>query len=337
MHVLVTGGGGYIGAHTVWLLVDYGYKVSVIDRKPMERALALPPGTRYVRGDMRDVRGLCAELDRVDAVMHFAANSLVGESVVQPRKYFEENLLAGLALLGWCVDRGVTRFVLSSTAAVYGEPQEVPIPESHPLTPTNPYGVTKVALESALQWYGQAYGLRSICLRYFNAAGAHESGRIGEDHEPETHLIPRVLRYALGLESSLTVFGTDYPTPDGTAIRDYVHVMDLAEAHLLGLKALDEGVLGAFNLGSQRGYSVMEVIAAAEAIIGRRLNPEYGPRRPGDPAILVADSERARRELGWQPQFEDLHSIVASAWKWHSRYLGKHMTGQRHCNCSFCY
>ncbi|MCR4418640.1 MAG: UDP-glucose 4-epimerase GalE [Clostridia bacterium] len=323
MRVLVTGGAGYIGSHTVKELLQEGYEVTVLDNLSRgHRAVArLLPGARFVWGDIDD-RELVRELaQEVEAVLHFAAFSLVGESVSNPALYYENNVQKGLSLLRAVCEAGVRYFVFSSTAAVYGEPQQVPIEEDHSLVPTNPYGATKLALEEALRWYGAAYGVRYISLRYFNAAGADPEGDLGEDHRPETHLIPLVLQAALGVRSEVTIFGTDYPTPDGTCVRDYVHVSDLAAAHVLALKALEEGHPSAvYNLGSGRGFSVREVIEAARRVTGRDFPVVEGPRRPGDPAVLVASSRRIRQEVGWSPRHGDLEAIIRTAWAWHRRY-----------------
>jgi UDP-glucose 4-epimerase len=276
-----------------------------------------------VRGDTSD-RELLQELlagDGIEAVLHFAASSLVGESVRSPSEYYRNNLVKGLSLLDSMVNAGVRSLVFSSTAAVYGEPREVPIPEEHGTVPTNPYGATKLALEGALRWYGEAYGLRYASLRYFNAAGADPAGDLGEDHDPETHLIPLVLRVALGLMPHLNVFGTDYPTPDGTCIRDYIHVSDLADAHVLALEALASGAASTvYNLGNGSGYSVLEVIRAAEEVVGKPIPVQYAARRSGDPAALVAGSEKIKRGLGWRPRFESLHTMIETAWRWHSSH-----------------
>lgn len=320
MNILVTGGAGYIGSHTVLELINRNHRVVVLDNLSKGHRAALG-GVELVQGDTSDTV-LLKELfkkHRIEAVVHFAASSLVGESVRQPADYYHNNVVKGLALLDAMAESGVQCLVFSSTAAVYGEPVEVPIPEEHPTVPTNPYGATKLALEGAMGWYGRAYGLRCASLRYFNAAGADPSGEIGEDHDPETHLIPLVLKSAMGLIPHLEIYGTDYPTPDGTCLRDYIHVSDLAAAHALALDALASGTPSAvYNLGNGNGYSVLEVIKTAEEVVGRPIKVKYGPRRPGDPAALVASSRRIMDELGWQPRFADLKTIIETAWRWHS-------------------
>lgn len=319
MNILVTGGAGYIGSHTVRELVAGDHRVIVLDNLSRGHRAAVG-GTLLVRGDTSDTR-LMEELfkkHKIEAVMHFAASSQVGESVRHPSGYYHNNVVKGLALLDAMVQAGVPYLVFSSTAAVYGEPEEVPITEEHPTLPTNPYGATKLALESAMRWYSDAYSLRFTSLRYFNAAGADPAGDIGEDHDPETHLIPLVLRVALGNLPHLEVFGADYPTPDGTCIRDYVHVNDLAAAHVLALdKMASGGPSAVYNLGNGSGYSVLEVIKAAGEVTAKPVKVKFGARRPGDPAVLVAGSQKIKDELGWEPRFVDLRSIVDTAWRWH--------------------
>ncbi len=319
MNILVTGGAGYIGSHTVRELVKSGHQVLAYDNLTKGHRAAVH-GVGLAQGDTGDsamLKKLFYEY-KIEAVMHFAASSLVCESVRRPTEYYHNNVVKGLALLDAMVESEVKLLVFSSTAAVYGEPVEVPIPEDHPCLPTNPYGSTKLAIEGAMRWYGQAYGLRYASLRYFNAAGAHPAGDMGEDHDPETHLVPLVLKAALGLLPGLEVFGTDYPTPDGTCVRDYIHVSDLAVAHVLALEALASGAPSdVFNLGNGSGYSVLEVIRAAEEVTGRHVPVHYGARRPGDPASLVAGSEKIRAALGWKPRFAGLRDIVESAWRWH--------------------
>lgn len=258
---------------------------------------------------------------KIDAVMHFAAYSLVGESVADPAIYYRNNVLGTLNLLEVMLNHGVKRIIFSSTAAVYGEPVELPITEEHPTRPTNPYGTTKLAVEGMLHWFGQAYGLKYVSLRYFNAAGADVAGDIGEDHEPETHLIPLVLQTALGVRPEIKIFGTDYPTHDGTCIRDYIHVTDLANAHLLALeKLIKEGGTAIYNLGNGNGFSVREVIQVAQAVTGRPIKVAEAERRPGDPAVLVASSDKIKKELGWQPRFKELDKIISTAWQWHKTH-----------------
>ena len=319
MNILVTGGAGYIGSHTVRELVAGEHRVIVLDNLSRGHVAAVG-GALLVRGDTSDAR-LLEEIfkkHKIEAVMHFAASSQVGESVRQPSGYYHNNVVKGLTLLDAMVQAGVPYLVFSSTAAVYGEPEGVPITEDHPALPTNPYGATKLALEGAMRWYSDAYGLRFTSLRYFNAAGADPAADIGEDHDPETHLIPLVLRVALGKLPHLEVFGDDYPTPDGTCIRDYVHVSDLAAAHVLALeKMASGGPSTVYNLGNGSGYSVLEVIKAAEEVTAKPVKVKLGARRPGDPAVLVAGSQKIKDELGWEPCFAGLHTIVDTAWRWH--------------------
>jgi len=322
MRVLVTGGAGYIGSVVVEALVRGGHRVVVYDDLSKGHAAAVDPGATLVRGDLRDRDTLRATLGagRIEAVVHMAADSLVGESVQRPDKYYDNNVAAGLSLLAAMVECGVKRLVFSSTAAVYGEPAKQPIEESDPAVPTNPYGETKLAFERALPWYERAFGLRFASLRYFNAAGA--SDRCGEVHDPETHLIPLILQAAAGLRPELTVFGDDYPTPDGTCIRDYIHVVDLAQAHVLALGAVAERSC-IYNLGcGGAGYSVRQVIEAARRVTGLAIPLRIGPRRAGDPAVLVASAAKIQSELGWQPRLGALDVIVASAWRWMQRFPG---------------
>jgi len=318
---LVTGGAGYVGSHVVLTLLDAGHDVVVLDDLTTGHGGALQPGAHFVQASLAD-RGA---LDQVfaswkfDAVFHLAALSLVGESMREPLRYCRENLSNSINLAEAAVKGGCLRYVLSSTAAVFGVPREVPITEAAPTTPVNPYGLSKLMMEQALAWAEGAHGLRSACLRYFNAAGADPQGRAGEDHDPETHLIPRAILATLGRLPPLHVFGTDYDTHDGTAVRDYVHVMDLAAAHVAVLPRLDQGSVR-YNLGNGRGYSVREVIAAVERVSGRKVPYENGPRRAGDPPVLVASAGRMMAETGWRPRFPDLESIVRTAWDWHAAH-----------------
>ncbi|MDB4930397.1 MAG: UDP-glucose 4-epimerase [Myxococcaceae bacterium] len=320
MSVLVTGGAGYIGSHVVHRLAALGRAPVVIDSLVTGHRDAVPEGVPFLEADVADRARVAGFIGRhgVRAVLHFAALSQVGESVAAPRAYFQGNLVASLALLETVLDAGVPSFVLSSTAAVYGTPDCTPIPESHPTRPINPYGVTKLAIEHALGAYHAAYGLRYAALRYFNAAGAEPSAGLGERHEPESHLIPLVLRVALGLRPHVTVYGSDYDTPDGTCVRDYIHVADLAEAHVMALDYLEAGGdSGAFNLGTGRGYSVQEVVDAARRVTGRELPVVYGERRAGDPAALVASPRLAEARLGFQARRSGLDEIVRDAWDFH--------------------
>lgn len=319
MTVMVTGGAGYIGSVVVEALLSRGQQVVVYDNLAKGHRDAVAPAATFVAGDIADAARLRETFGEyhVRAVVHMAAESLVGESVSDPAKYYRTNVQGGLTLLDAMRDSGVTQLVFSSTAAVYGEPQKQPIEETDTLAPTNPYGATKLAFEGALRWFAGAYGLRYASLRYFNAAGA--SRRCGEQHDPETHLIPLVLQAAAGLRPAITVFGNDYPTPDGTCVRDYIHVEDLAEAHVLALEAIAAGQIHSevYNLGcGDRGYSVLDVIGAAERVTRRPVTMDMGARRPGDPAVLIASSEKIAQSLGWHPKQNDLETIVGSAWRW---------------------
>lgn len=317
MRVLVTGGAGYIGSVATEELLRARHSVVVYDNLSKGHREAVPKEAEFIQGDLLDKAALAGALKRhgVEAVVHMAAASLVGESVTAPAKYYEQNVVAGLTLLDAMRELALKALVFSSTAAVYGEPEEQPIEESDPTRPTNPYGQTKLAFEQALRWYEGAYGLRAISLRYFNAAGASEQS--GERHSPETHLIPLILQAAAGQRPDVTVFGRDYPTPDGTCIRDYVHVVDLARAHVLALEGLSGGrPSAAYNLGcGGAGYSVQEVIDCARRVTDRAFRVAEGPRRAGDPAVLVASSERIMRELGWRPERQSLEEMIGSAWR----------------------
>ncbi len=319
MRVLVTGGAGYIGSHTAKALARAGHQPMVLDNLSSGHRWAVKWGP-LLEQDLADTPALLRALQSngIDAVLHFAASLLVGESVREPRKYFWNNEVNTLRLLDVMLEAGAKHIVFSSSAAVYGEPERVPIPEEHSTRPVNPYGETKLMMEHTLHWYGNAYGLRWIALRYFNAAGADPEGELGEAHSPETHLLPLVVKAALGLRPKVEIYGTDYPTPDGTAIRDYIHVTDLAEAHVRALEYLAQGGPSQpLNLGTGRGHSVREVIDAVGKVSPRPVPVHEGPRRPGDPPILVADSSRAAEVLGWTPQRSGLEAIVESAWNWH--------------------
>jgi len=323
--ILVTGGAGYIGSHAARALRHSGYEVVLYDNLSSGfRRLA--QGFELVEGDIADEAKLRLVLARVDAVMHFAAHAYVGESVENPRKYFRNNVLGALSLLNSALDAGIRRFVFSSSCAVYGIPGQIPITEQTPREPVNPYGASKLFFENALEAYRRAYGLRAVSLRYFNAAGADESGEIGELHNPETHLIPLALAATTENGPELQVYGADYPTPDGTCLRDYVHVNDLADAHVRALQHLERGGdekggdSPAINLGTGRGHSVLEIIQAAEKATGRPVRRKMGPRRPGDPPVLVADPAKAQRVLRWTAK-RNLADIVSSAWTWMQKNL----------------
>lgn len=318
MVVLVVGGAGYIGSHAARALRRAGHTPLIYDNLSTGHAF-LAEGFELVKGDILDQSKLASVLGRADAVMHFAAHAYVGESVTNPRKYFRNNVEGGLSLLNAAVDVGVKKIVFSSTCAVYGEPSEVPIPEETVKQPVNPYGVSKLFFERALEAYDRAYGLHFASLRYFNAAGADESGEIGELHDPEPHLIPLALRAAAGLGPELQIFGSDYPTPDGTCIRDYIHVNDLADAHVKAVEHLHEGNDSfAVNLGTGRGHSVKEVISTVEEVTGLTVPRRVGPRRPGDPPALVADPRRAESLLRWKAK-RTLRETIATAWNWMKR------------------
>ena len=321
MHILVTGGAGYIGSHAVRVLSRAGHDVWVYDNLSQGHRSAVPAG-RLIEGELADRQRLIATLSerRIEAVMHFAAFALVGESVSDPAKYYQNNVVASLSLLEAMRSAGVGKIVFSSTTATYGEAKRIPITEDEPQHPINPYGFAKLVIERALADYARAYGLAYAALRYFNAAGASPEGDLGEDHTPESHLIPIVLQVALGQRERITVFGDDYPTPDGTCIRDYIHVDDLANAHLKALERLEAGRGLQLNLGTGRGQSVRQVIESCRRISGRPIAVEIGPRRPGDPPELVADSSRAQAALGWRPQYVELDAIVETAWRWHSTH-----------------
>jgi len=316
MRVLVTGGAGYIGSVVSEQLANDGHEVVVYDNLSKGHRDAVIAGASFIEGDLLDADTLRRTLDgnRIEAVIHMAAFSLVGESVEKPSKYYQNNVVAGLMLLDAMRECEVKRIVFSSTAATYGEPEAQPIFESAPTNPTNPYGETKLAIEKAMHWYEQAYGLRYASLRYFNAAGASE--KCGEDHDPETHIIPITLQVAAGQRTHVEIYGDDYPTADGTCIRDYIHVIDLARAHILALDILNERS-AIYNLGcGGDGYSVRDVIDTARRVTGKDIPIRMGPRRPGDPAVLIASSDKIKSELGWQPQFQDLGLIIESAWRW---------------------
>lgn len=320
MAILVLGGAGYIGSHTVYELVDYGEEVVIVDNLETGHVEAVHPKAKFYQGDIRNRAFVdrVFEENKIDAVIHFAANSLVGESMTNPLKYYDNNLCGTKVLLDSMVAHRIDKIVFSSTAATYGEPENIPILETDKTCPTNCYGETKLSMEKMFKWTGRAHGLRYVSLRYFNACGAHESGRIGEAHAPETHLIPLILQVPNGRREAITIYGDDYPTPDGTCIRDYIHVTDLAMAHIQAVQYLRAGnPSNIFNLGNGVGFSVKEVIEAARAVTGHPIPAVIEGRRAGDPARLIASSEKAREVLGWNPQHDDLSKIIASAWKWH--------------------
>ncbi len=318
MIALVIGGAGYVGSHAARALRRHGHEALIYDNLSTGHA-RLADGFELIRADLADSEKLAAALRRVDAVMHFAAHAYVGESAENPRKYFRNNVEAGLALLNACLDCGVRKFIFSSTCAVYGIPSKVPISEDTARSPVNPYGVSKLFLERALEAYDQAYGLRFVSLRYFNAAGADDAGDIGEMHQPETHLIPLALQAAAGVRPELEILGADYPTPDGTCLRDYVHVSDLAEAHVAALEYLNQGATSiAVNLGTGRGTSVKEILDAVEKVTGKPVPRRIVPRRSGDPPTLIADPCRAESLLHWKAE-RSTEQIVSTAWKWMQR------------------
>ena len=319
MHILVTGGAGYIGSVVTEELIRQGEQVTVYDNLSQGHRAAVHPQAEFIQGDLAHARAVSDLFARrsFDAVMHFASYTLVGESMEKPLQYVGDNVVNGLNLFQAMIDHGVRRFILSSTANLFDQPARIPIDEREQIVPGSPYGESKFILERALYWLDRIHGLRHAALRYFNAAGA--TAERGEDHTPETHLIPLVLQVALGQRDQIQVFGSDYPTRDGTCVRDYIHVLDLAQAHILALHALDQGSR-TYNLGNGRGYTVREVIEAAREVTGHPIPAADGPRRPGDPPELVAGSTKIREELGWQPRFPELREIVHSAWNWHRTY-----------------
>jgi UDP-glucose 4-epimerase len=321
MQILVTGGAGYIGSHAVKLFLSRGHEVWVYDNLVYGHRAAVP-ADRLIVGDLSEAHRIDQVLleRRIDAVVHFAAFTYVGESVTHPAKYWQNNVVNTLNLLECLRRHGVQRFVFSSTAATFGTPDAMPITEQTPQKPINPYGASKLTVEHILADYSHAYQWGFAALRYFNASGAATDGSIGEDHTPETHLIPLIIQAVLGQRPHIEIFGTDYPTPDGTCIRDYIHVDDLAEAHLLALEKLQPGIQMHYNLGIGRGYSVREVITAVEAVTGKKVPIKEGPRRAGDPPVLVAASDKIQKELGWKPRFTDIKAIVETAWNWHKAH-----------------
>lgn len=324
MKVLVLGGAGYIGSHTVYELIDDGQDVVIIDNLETGHIEAVHEKAKFYQGDIRDrafLDDVFSQETDIDAVIHFAANSLVGESMVNPLKYYDNNLCGTKVLLEALVAHGIDKVVFSSTAATYGEPERVPILESDKTEPTNTYGETKLSMEKMFKWTGKAHGLRYVSLRYFNACGAHPNGKIGEAHNPETHLIPLILQVPNGQREAISIFGDDYDTMDGTCVRDYIHVLDLAQAHILAVKYLMAGnESNIFNLGNGVGHTVKQVIDTARKVTGDPIKVEMAPRRAGDPATLIASSAKAKEVLGWKPEHDDLEEIIATAWNWHKNH-----------------
>lgn len=323
MTIMVLGGAGYIGSHTVYALIERGEDVVIVDNLETGHIEAVHEKARFYQGDIRDRAFIDSVFDKeqIDAVIHFAANSLVGESMTDPLKYYDNNVNGTKVLLQSMVAHNIKKIVFSSTAATYGEPDRVPILETDRTEPTNTYGETKLSMEKMFKWTDVAHGVKYVSLRYFNACGAHESGQIGEAHSPETHLIPLVLQVPLGQREAINIYGDDYPTEDGTCIRDYIHVTDLAQAHILAVEYLMNGNdSNVFNLGNGVGFSVKEVIEVARKVTGHAIPAVISERRAGDPARLIASSDKAREVLNWQPAHADLEEIIASAWKWHSTH-----------------
>ena len=324
MKILVAGGAGYIGSHTVYELIDNGADVVIIDSLETGHIEAVHPKARFYQGDIRDRAFLDDVLTKeknIDGVIHFAANSLVGESMTNPLKYYDNNVYGTKVLLEKLIEYGINHVVFSSTAATYGEPKSIPIVETDPTQPTNAYGETKLAMEKMFKWCDVAHGLKYVALRYFNACGAHISGKIGEAHNPESHLIPLILQVPNGKRESIKVFGTDYPTKDGTCVRDYIHVTDLAAAHILAVKYLIDGnESNTFNLGNGVGFTVNEVIEKAKQVTKLPIKVEQDARRAGDPAVLIASSEKAKEVLGWKTKYDSLETIIETAWNWHKNH-----------------
>ena len=323
MTILVLGGAGYIGSHTVYELIDNGEDVAVIDNLQTGHEKAIHPKARFYKGDIRNREFLDGvfKKENIDAVIHFAASSLVGESMEKPLKYYDNNFCGTKILLDSMTSNGIDKIVFSSTAAVYGEPERIPILETDRTEPTNTYGDTKLSMEKMFKWVGQAYNIRYVSLRYFNACGAHSSGEIGEDHSPESHLIPLILQVPNGKREFISVFGNDYDTKDGTCVRDYIHVTDLAQAHILAVKYLqNSGESDIFNLGNGVGFTVKEVIETSRKVTGHPIPAKMAQRRPGDPAKLIASSEKAKKILGWSPKHNSLEEIISTAWLWHKKH-----------------
>jgi UDP-glucose 4-epimerase len=317
MKILVVGGAGYVGSVCAELLLNKGHEVGIFDNLSEGHRSAVDSRSNFIQGELADRRQIDAAISKMrpDAVMHFAANALVGESMRNPSKYFRNNICNGLNLLDAMVAAAVRHIVFSSTCAIFGPPERLPIDETTPKRPINPYGESKLAFEKILRWYDEIHGLKFVSLRYFNAAGA--SDKFGEDHKPETHLIPNILQVALGEKPSVEIYGTDYDTPDGTCIRDYIHILDLAQAHILALGASGSGC---YNLGTGGGSSVREVVEACRRLTGKNIETIEKPRRPGDPPRLIASSDKIKKELGWSPRFQSLDAIIESAWKWHQKF-----------------
>lgn len=322
MNILVLGGAGYIGSHAVFQLIEQGYHVIVVDNLSTGHRQAVHPSAKFYDGDIRDLTFMrhVFKQEPIDAVIHFAAKSVVGESMENPLKYFDNNVYGTQVILQAMQEHQVRDIVFSSTAATYGEPEAVPITEEMANRPTSTYGETKLAMEKMMHWCSQAYGIRYVSLRYFNVAGARSDAKIGEDHDPETHLIPIVLQVALGQREFITIFGDDYPTADGTCIRDYIHVEDLIDAHICAVEYLSKGgENNIFNLGSSQGFSVKEIVDAARKVTGHPIPEQYGARRAGDPSTLIASSSKAKDILGWQPKRTEIHRILTDAWRWHQQ------------------
>ncbi|MGL5124282.1 MAG: UDP-glucose 4-epimerase GalE [Fusobacteriaceae bacterium] len=323
MAILVCGGAGYVGSHVTKLLLEKGREVIVLDNLQIGHVDAVDSRAKLLLGDLRDTEFMESVFknNSIEGVIHFAADSLVGESCIEPLKYYENNVSGAISLLRHMKENNVSKIVFSSTAATYGEPENIPILETDKTCPTNPYGETKLAVEKMLQWSEEAYGIKYIALRYFNVAGAHETGEIGEDHTVETHLIPIILQVALDKRDKISIYGDDYPTKDGTCIRDYIHVMDLADAHIKALERLENGGTSTiYNLGNGEGFSVKEVIESVRRVTKHSIPAEISPRRAGDPAVLIASSKKAMKELNWKPKYDTIEKIIETAWKWHSTH-----------------
>ncbi|MCO6542269.1 MAG: UDP-glucose 4-epimerase GalE [Lactobacillus sp.] len=321
--IMVAGGAGYIGSHMVHQLITDGYDVVIVDNLSTGHRKAVNPQARFYEGDTRDGQFLDEVFtkENITAVIHMDAFSIVPESVQNPLKYFDNNVIGMIKLFEAMQAHAIKYLVFSSTAATFGQPEQSPVGDNSPQKPINPYGESKLMMEQMMKWVDQAYGIKSVALRYFNAAGALADGSIGEDHQPETHLIPIILRAAMGEQDKLKIYGNDYQTPDGTNVRDYVHIIDLAQAHILALKYLQAGnPSDAFNLGSSHGFSVQEILQAARTVTNKEIHAEFAPRRGGDPDILVADSSRAKKVLGWKPQYDNIHDIIQTAWTWKQKH-----------------